>query len=467
MDFDLPHVGLLIAAGAAAFVGARRWPRATAVCLVFVLFTSLSDVLASDDGRVSVNLVAVGGCVSGILASRGRRVVMDRVLGCMVLYALAMLLSAVAAVDADATRRAAAVYAREIAIAFVLLNLVRSMRGLRLAIRAIVAAGAVLAGGAMVGFTTGLDLAGFARVYHGTIANNEVGGRLSGVVGDPNIFGQILVLVLPFALYMAWNEQRSIVRGLGLATVGLLVLAVALTFSRGALLGLTFVLVACTARQRVQRLRHGIQLALVLLVIGFFVPHVYWDRLGNTMQFFGGDWARSTSDASLSERWRLWRVGGLMLLDQPLTGIGMDNYGLRYQDFFRQIDPTLPCCPMGAHMLLIRIAAETGLIGAALFMATVVLAIAGVRGARRQLSSSGLDERWVFDAIELGLLGYVTTSLFLDGQYMRTFWIVVGLALVARQLMLAPTGNLRSPIPRHWTASPRRHAVSTAAPPLV
>lgn len=431
---DMPRVAALVTVAVVAFVGAIRWPQSTAVGLVLILFTSASDLISGADGVLSLNLVAIGASLVAIAIVRRRRMVWDRVIMLMLVYAVVMLLSSVSASDPVRSARAAVVFLREIAIAFVLLNLLQSLSGLRVAAWAVAGAGALLAGASVIGLATGHDLGGLARLYYGTIAGDDIGARVGSTIGDPNVFGQILVLAVPFALCAAWNERHIVPRVALLACFGLLVLAIVLTFSRGALLGLAFVLIGSAVRQRTRKRIAFAQMIAVLVVIGLLVPRPYWDRLGETATFVAGGWNLPTADASLSERSRLWRVGVLMFVDHPLVGVGMDNYGLRYQEYYAQVDPNLPCCPMGAHALPIRILAETGLLGLAALTTIIASALRGLRLGARSVRATDRQPLWMFDAIELGLIGFLTSAFFLDGQYMRTFWVVVALALVARRL---------------------------------
>lgn len=430
---DLARLALLGVIGVLAFVGSIRWPRITAVALVLTLVTSVSDVLSADS-IVSLNLVAIGGALAAMAATQRRRMVDNRVVVLLLVYAAVMLLSSVGAADPARSERASLVFLREIAIACALLNLVQTLSGLRMAAWAVAGAGALLAAASVIGFVTGHELGGFARLYYGTIVGDYIGPRVGSTTGDPNVYGQILVLAVPFALCAAWNEDRLLVRVAALACFGLLALTTLLTFSRGALLGLAIVLVASAVRQRTRRWIALGQMLVVLVVIGLVVPMPYWDRLGETARFVAGGWNLPSADASLSERSRLWRVGALMFIDHPVTGVGMDNYALRYQDYYAQVDPNLPCCPMGAHALPVRVLAETGVLGLAALTAIVVVALRGVRRVRRRLRDAGREPLWPFDAIEIGLLGFLVSGLFLDGQYMRPFWVVLALALAARRL---------------------------------
>ena len=58
--------------------------------------------------------------------------------------------------------------------------------------------------------------------------------RISGPVGDPNFYGQLLVAILPLALDRMWGERTMRLRLLGAGSAAVIAAATVLTFSRGA-----------------------------------------------------------------------------------------------------------------------------------------------------------------------------------------------------------------------------------------
>jgi len=85
-------------------------------------------------------------------------------------------------------------------------------------------------------------------------------------------------------------------------------------------------------------------------------------------------------------------------------------------------------------MVLVRVAAETGLAGLVTLAGAVVAAIVSVRHIRRSATDVGPGgARDIAAALEAALYGYLVTSLFLDGQWTRDFWLLVALAAAAGQ----------------------------------
>lgn len=440
----------LVAVGTALLLGgvglgfalaARRWASAAVVGLALVLFVSLWDGGAVALGPVSLNDMAVGGCLVGVIWARGWHLALNRVLLGMGLYAAAIAVSNIAAAsDPGSSVMAVVQFAREIAIVLVIVNLTQTLSDLRRVSAALVGATGVLALTAVVGWFTGHQLHGIARLYTGYVANGQSGSRLASIGADPDIFGQLLVLMLPLAWYWSrrgnrWTSGSQLV-WLGLAEA--IVLALVLTFSRGAFVALVLML-ALEFRERWTRRATIVPLGLALLLIALATPASYWSRVGSTLEFVGGGSGAASvaaSDQSLDERSKLWQVGAAMFVEHPLTGVGMNNYGPRYVDYFQRVDPNLPCCPAGAHNVLVRVAAETGLVGLASILFAIGLCVRGAYAAARRLVQLGLSEdASLLRSLCIGLCGYIVTALFLDGQYPRAFWMVVALVAAGTQVV--------------------------------
>src|SRR5205823_5793644 len=169
-------------------------------------------------------------------------------------------------------------YLRDLLIAFTVVNLLPDLESLRRATWALIAAGCFLATAALIQAHTGFRFGGLANTETSQISGPLMGVRLAGPVPDSNFFAQILVPLVPLALYRAWGEQRLLFRLAGLLAFVLLVGTIVLTFSRGGLLGLLLVIAFAMALQ----IRHPARLAPLLIVLALgvlFTPHSYWDRL--------------------------------------------------------------------------------------------------------------------------------------------------------------------------------------------
>lgn len=137
--------------------------------------------------------------------------------------------------------------------------------------------------------------------------------RVAGTFGNPNIFGQYLVLVAPIAFILMWFARSWRYR-IYLGGVFLnIVLALVLTFSRGAWAALFIggVLLAFMLERRL------ILLGLIAGAIGInFLPDVIMDRLVSIF---------NTRDTSSLYRFDAWKSAFAMIRDYWMTGIGMDD----------------------------------------------------------------------------------------------------------------------------------------------
>ena len=308
-------------------------PDAGALALLFLLFTRLSDVYWPPEWPISLTQTAVAGAGITLLVGvlRGRRLATDPILGWMLAYAATIALSALGAYDRVVPVLAAGTYLREVGIAFLLLNLIGTTAGLRRGTFTLIGAAALLAGAGAIQAVTGHGLGGLSTatmVPDATMTAQII--RLDGPFGlDSNYFAQLLLTVVPLALYRAWDDRLRAARVLALGAMLLSVAVIVRTLSRGGLLGLLLVLGVALAMRGVSRARLvpvGLALAVALAV----APSLYWHRIGRTLAWVGEttvpgrtDWARSIlgpADDLLDERMALGLVGWTMFRDHPLTG---------------------------------------------------------------------------------------------------------------------------------------------------
>ena len=467
----------LAPAGRVRLLGARASELA-GLAMVFLLFTRLPDLYRPRQWPISLNQLIVV-LVACCLVLRGHRPRLDRGLGLMLLYGAAIALSALPAVNRVAVLSSLAAYLHDVVVVLILLNLVTSWSGLRLMTWTLVAAGATAAGLGLVHAFTGSDLGGLSSVDVGNLAGDEAGYRLAGTIGNSNAFAQMLVCVVPLALYRAWAEPRPRFRLLALAATALISAVVVWTYSRSGGVALVLVLGLALAFRKFERryvLTAGVVVGLALLT----APRPYWDRLVVTQEYLVGSAATRLGsggavqtaaapadpapvalepvvvteplaraepvrdNGSLPERVDLLRVGALVFLEHPLVGVGKGNYLSLFPSYAARVNPSLVRDPKVVHNTPLQILADTGLVGLACFAALVVVVVAGLRGARRRCDRAGLrTEALLLEPVELGVYAYLVTSLFASDDFPRYLWLLLGLAMAGRQIAL-PSSSARS-----------------------
>ena len=148
--------------------------------------------------------------------------------------------------------------------------------------------------------------------------------RLVSVYGSPNNAALFLGRCLPFALAWALPGSREIRRWLAFVVFTLILLALLLTQSAGALfLGLPFSLAVMLFLQW----RRRALLPLLGLAVAGALGTVF--ALGSSPRF-----ARllDFSSGTVFIRLRVWQSALAMLLDDPLRGLGLDQFLYAYRD---------------------------------------------------------------------------------------------------------------------------------------
>jgi O-antigen ligase len=413
-------------------------PAVALVVLILVAYLNLSEILVRWHGAPSVlQALAVPLLLAAWFVQRRRG------FGRPLPAALTLSLAAYAAVvwlSLTWARDAALGEERALAItkAFVVYALVLLLTGSRGQLRQ--GAWTVLAAAAFIGGlgvfqavagTYGQTFAGLARVEYAQIYGRVFEPRIAGPVGDPNFFAQMLIPAVPIGLLLANGATSARERVAAYGSVGIVTAAVILTYSRGGALALGVVLALWLLRQGVsaRRLAAGVG-AIALLVV--LVPSDFARRLTTFRQFLPGSGDVLRLDSSFEQRRVLVTTAWHMFLDHPLTGVGAGNYAVHYRPYTEETGSVVleyeefdqrhyP------HNLYLEIAAETGVPGLIAFAAVVVACFVYLRRAR--LAYTGAHDRSsasLVTGVQLALIGYLVSSLFLHGHFPRSLWLLFG-----------------------------------------
>ena len=225
--------------------------------------------------------------------------------------------------------------------------------------------------------------------------------RGAGILNDPNDFGQAMIVALPLlaVLHQRGRRWRSLFV-VGIPAV-ILVYAIYLTQSRGAILGMG-ALILLALRQRL-----GNVLSIVMLAAG--------GAVGLAMGL-GGSRGFSASEESASERIDAWGQGLSLLRQNPVFGIG---YG-RFSDFN----------VLTAHNSFVLCFAELGMVGYFIWMGLLVLAVKGLIRARGAVPPETEEHRCA-GLLLAALVGFLVCAFFLSRTYVANYFLLLALCLCA------------------------------------
>lgn len=253
--------------------------------------------------------------------------------------------------------------------------------------------------------------------------------RAFGTVNDPNYFGQLLLVLVPLAVWAILNGRTWLGKTFGIAALLLLLSAIGLTFSRGAYLGAVIVLVVYA-----MYLRLDARYLLVLPLIGallYVAPPEFRARFGTLEEVMPGVTnAGAYNDGSIQGRFVKAEIAFVMLADNLIFGVGRGNYRFHYRDYIQEIEGAGSNTERDAHSLYLEVAAEQGIVGFAVFAGLILTVWGRLRVAERLFAAAGERRMAALSvAVKVGFLGYLVTSLFLHGAYGYMFWLQVGMAV--------------------------------------
>ncbi|HET7704882.1 MAG TPA: O-antigen ligase family protein [Thermoanaerobaculia bacterium] len=380
------------------------------------------------------------------------------------------------AADRDVADRRAEELLKAFVLYLLLTALMRNRHRLMQGVAALLASAALLGALVMWQFVTGdrtQEFGGLVRYEEAQIYGDVTEARLSGPVGDPNLFAQVLLIVLPIAVLLGFSvkDRRKRIAIIALACVVLL--TIALTYSRGAMLAVAVMAVmmirpwSAAARRRSasgsllppssadrtaqqaapslsgSKLPHSVSLLFVgllaLLVIAM-MPAGVTKRFLTVGEILPGADDSIRGDSSIAERRIYMAVAAAMFSRHPLQGVGLGNFPVEYDEYVGEVGSSARIYPRTRptrypHNLYLEIAAETGIIGLFAFTVVIVAAWSGLRRAERTFVSTGDEElAHVATALRIALAGFLVASLFLHLALARYLFLLFAFASSASRI---------------------------------
>jgi O-antigen ligase len=428
-----------------------KWPDAATLLVIFYLYSNVGPVLMNFHGVPSY--IAMGFPILltvpliWYLLLRRETVIITPVFHLLLLLLVVYILGAVSSSDIILASRKLIDYVFEgVLLYFFLTNVIRTPLMLKRVVWALLISGALIGGLALYQQATGTfdnPYWGFAQVQtdssFGTGVENLQGevtqNRLSGSIGEKNRFAQNMLMLVPLGLFQLWIYRSTWARILALLCTGLIIAGGSLAFSRGAAVGFVLLILIMAF------LRYIKFYQLVLLLLGAYLVIWMFPQYGArlaTLTVFTDPAATTDTSATLNTadgaiRGRATDILASLLIfqDHPLVGVGPGMVTYYTQEYSRGVGFRYLTDNKQAHSLFPGFAAESGLLGLSCLLLILYIALRDLARARKQWLQSHPDLSYMATAFFQVLISYVVTGLFLHMSYMRFFYMMLALAMVA------------------------------------
>ncbi len=265
--------------------------------------------------------------------------------------------------------------------------------------------------------------------------------QVYGKTYDNNLFALTSVMILPMVFYYGLTLKSARWRNVLVTCAVLICLAIICSRSRAGFLALGVVLTGMAWSSR-YRLRAMTAVVLVLIVAFSTSGAEIIERFQSIVNY--------QEDRSARSRLFTWQVAGKLLMQNPVSGVGFNNFELAksYFDGGRK----------AAHNIYLQNLAELGFVGHPLWLVLVVGSFISMYRFMQWARKLPDDMRWSYNlarGLWLGMAAYCVHGMFHNEEYLELMFTLVGLhvalkvatrrALEAQQIMSQvkpPTGSL-------------------------
>lgn len=267
---------------------------------------------------------------------------------------------------------------------------------------------------------------GFYAVKGGVFAFFGGAGRVYGPSGgffeENNAMGLAAVMILPLMVYVLSQTKARYLRFAMYVVIGLTVLAILSTQSRGAFIAVSATVVYLWWRSR-KKVLVGLLIVIAAPIFFFSMPQHWHDRMATISTY--------EEDGSAMGRINAWYFAYNLALDRPLVGGGFRAFE---PDLFLEYAP-VPDDFHDAHSIYFEILGEHGFVGLALFLSLGILTFRSA-GKVITLTKKNADLQWANSLarmLQACLVAYAAGGMFLGLAYWDLYYHFVVLVLLLRE----------------------------------
>jgi putative inorganic carbon (HCO3(-)) transporter len=253
------------------------------------------------------------------------------------------------------------------------------------------------------------------------------------IIGDNNQLALALLMALPMANYLRSQSANRFVSWALMAAMGLTVVAILGTYSRGGFIGLAVLCLAALLRFR-NKLVYLTAAGAVLVSSLYLMPNAFFSRV-HSIDAYG-------TDSSFQGRVTAWHVAYDYARDHFPFGAGF--YGPQLAQVFHTYFPGEPM--RAAHSIYFQVLGEQGFVGLALYL--LILAGSFIKANKiTKASRDDPEKAWAAELaamIQLGLLVFCLSGAALSMAYYDVFilYLAMLMSLYQQVRQTVPQGKL-------------------------
>lgn len=241
---------------------------------------------------------------------------------------------------------------------------------------------------------------------------------ISGFVGDNNVFGLVLCMVVAILIGLRVTlPRRRILIWLLWIMIGAILLCIVYTRSRGAIvsLGAIFLFGSLLGHRPV---RHSLIVVAVTVAGYWAVPAEHFERLSTIQEY--------RDDASAMGRIENWGLAWKAAIEHPMLGVGPENH-VSYHRATAPSDIQIRV----AHNVYMQVLGELGFPGLMMYLTFILIGIATLYSTWRfaiPIARAHPDLAWTENLsfwMLCGYLGYCVGASFLNTFYIEFPWYVI------------------------------------------
>ncbi len=249
---------------------------------------------------------------------------------------------------------------------------------------------------------------------------SDISMRVYSTFGNPNVFGQYLLILIPLCAAMIYASKHFMTKLYYFIVMSLGCVCMLLTHSRGCWIGLilTFIIFVFFVDKRLL-----IFICAAFLLMPFIMPESIIHRFASI-----GD----MGDSSTSYRVSIWMGTLKMLKDYWLIGVGVGNEAFNKVYPFYSLEAAVAA---HSHNFYLQVFSELGLTGIITFFITIFIALKKILvgyivGKKNKYSL-------ICAGIFAGVLGLMVEGFFdyvwYNFRFFAIFWLIFGIGIASRR----------------------------------